>query len=156
MLITLNRCSQKLYHAQLKTLYTGTVPVVHPPELANWLNTNDSVFLLDIRSAKEYQVSQIAGACFMDYKKFSLANLPVMPQNAKVVVYCTVGVRSERVGEQIKAAGYKKVYNLYGGIINWKNMGYPVVDTIGNQSDKVHTYNRYWGTWLLKGIKVYD
>jgi 3-mercaptopyruvate sulfurtransferase SseA len=70
-------------------------------------------------------------------------------------VYCSVGYRSEKVSEQLRQAGYQTVYNLYGGIFEWKNQGHPVVNAEGEPTERVHAYNRSWGVWLKKGDKVY-
>tara|TARA_B100000768_G_C11171243_1_gene328804 strand:+ start:178 stop:360 length:183 start_codon:yes stop_codon:yes gene_type:complete len=40
-----------------------------------------------------------------------------------IIVYCTIGYRSEKISEELKLKGYKYVYNLYGGIIQWVNKG---------------------------------
>ena len=73
-----------------------------------------------------------------------------------IVVYCSVGYRSEKVGERLKKAGFKKVLNLYGGIFDWVNKGFPVYDNSGNQTKKVHAYDKSWGKWLTKGEKIYE
>ena len=59
------------------------------------------------------------------------------------------------VGEKLMAKGYKNVKNLYGGIFQWKNEGYEVVNEKSMETDSVHTYNRRWSKWLTNGIKVY-
>ena len=45
---------------------------------------------------------------------------------------------------------------LYGGIFEWKNNDYPIIDSEGKETENVHTYSRFWSKWLKKGIKVYD
>jgi 3-mercaptopyruvate sulfurtransferase SseA len=60
------------------------------------------------------------------------------------------------VAEKLTAANYKRVANLYGGIFEWVNQGYPVVDNSGKETGRIHAYNRTWGVWLNRGRKVYD
>jgi len=72
------------------------------------------------------------------------------------VVYCSIGVRSEDIGEKLMDAGYNNVTNLYGGIFEWKNKGNQVYDTLGNETERVHAFNKHWGKLLSKGEKVYD
>jgi predicted sulfurtransferase len=74
---------------------------------------------------------------------------------ASVVVYCSVGYRSERVGEHLLAMGFKDVKNLYGGIFEWVNNGQAIVDRNGKFTNQVHTYNKSWSKWLEKGIKIF-
>ena len=76
-------------------------------------------------------------------------------KDQEVIVYCSVGYRSERIGEKLQKAGYTNVKNLYGGIFSWKNEGNEVVRDADIPTDSVHTYNKSWGKWLLKGIEVY-
>ncbi len=76
-------------------------------------------------------------------------------KDSPIIVYCSVGYRSERVGEKLKSAGFKNVKNLYGGIFQWVNEGHPVVNKKDHWTDSVHTYNKNWSQWLTKGIKVY-
>ena len=152
---SLTGCGQKTFDQQLALLYRETVPLVQPAELAEELK-QQPVFLLDIRSAAEYAVSHLPGAALVDYTTFTLQDVSTIPKDAAVVVYCAVGVRSERVGEQLQRAGFTNVRNLYGGILQWKNAGLPVVGAQNIPTERVHTYNRYWGVWLTNGVKVYD
>ena len=72
------------------------------------------------------------------------------------MVYCSIGIRSEDISEKLKKAGYTNVYNLYGGIFEWKNRNYPVVNPENEVTEKVHAYSKQWGQWLHKGKKVYS
>ena len=114
--------------------------------------------LLDAREQKEFEVSHLKNAICVGYDKFKLketiAKLPE-DKNAKIVVYCSLGIRSETVAYKLIKAGYTNVYNLYGGIFEWKNANFQVVDTLGNTTEKVHTFNKDWSKWLKKGKKVY-
>ena len=71
-------------------------------------------------------------------------------------MYCSLGVRSEDIGEQLKKAGYTNVFNLYGGIFEWKNKGFSVYNNDETLTENVHVCNAYWSQWLLKGNKIYD
>jgi hypothetical protein len=82
--------------------------------------------------------------------------LAVAPDKSiPLVVYCSVGVLSEDIGEKLEALGYTNVKNLYGGIFEWKNKGYPVIDNNGKDTRKVHAYNKRWGQLLTNAEKVY-
>ena len=73
-----------------------------------------------------------------------------------IIVYCSVGYRSEKVGEKLKKAKFNKVMNLQGGIFDWKNKGFPVYDNEEAATEKIHVYSESWGRWLVKGEKVYE
>jgi rhodanese-related sulfurtransferase len=132
------------------------VPYMSVETLA--LPKTDAV-LLDAREQKEFDVSHIENAICVGYDNFklkeTLAKLP-KDKNAKIVVYCSLGIRSETVAYKLIEAGYTNVYNLYGGIFEWKNANFKVLDTLGNSTEKVHTFNKDWSKWLKKGKKVYE
>ncbi|MHA7056390.1 rhodanese-like domain-containing protein [Aquimarina sp. M1] len=117
---------------------------------------NEAV-LLDAREILEYQTSHIDRAIFVGYNHFNTDMMSSMkiPKESKIVVYCSLGIRSEDVAEKLKEAGYYNIYNLYGGIFEWKNEGYKVVDSKGRETDNIHTFSRQWGKWLHKGKKVH-
>ena len=153
LLFSLLISGQDGYKAMLKTLYEGTVPVINTAEFKT-LN-NDPV-ILDTRSKKEYDVSHLDNARYINYDNFNLSEVSDIPKDKTIVVYCSVGYRSEKVGEKLLKAGYKNVHNLYGGIFQWVNEGRSVVNNHGVKTDSVHTYNKEWSVWLHKGVKVYE
>jgi rhodanese-related sulfurtransferase len=141
------------YNTMLKTLLKHTVPVISVDSLKA---CQQNVTLLDAREPAEFAVSHIANALPVGYNQFSLDLVKTLDKGAPVVVYCSVGYRSERVAEKLKAAGFTDVRNLYGGIFEWKNQRQPVVDTNGDTTQRVHAYNKIWGVWLKNAQKVYN
>jgi rhodanese-related sulfurtransferase len=140
---------------KLKSLYKNTVPRIRTEDLIKKINEGNKIILIDTRSPKEFQVSHLPHAQFLDYEKFNYKNPLPIDKNATIVVYCSVGYRSERIGEELLAMGYKNITNLYGGIFDWVNKGQPVVNKSEMATDSVHTYNKEWSRWLNKGVKVY-
>lgn len=108
----------------------------------------EQVYLLDTRELDEYQVSHIEGATHLGYDEPDYSKLNNIPKEAEVVLYCSIGYRSEKIAEVLKERGYQNVYNLYGSIFEWVNQGYPVVDESGQKTDTIHTYNRRWSQWV--------
>lgn len=145
-------CGQKAFEKELERLYEKTVPLVKSEEISSEI---EGYYILDIRSREEYEVSHLPNSRMLDYDTFSPDQVIDIPKDAKVLVYCSVGYRSERAGEKLLQAGYTKVQNLYGGIFDWKNKGNEVVNPLNAVTDSVHTYNRLWSRWLQNGIKVY-
>lgn len=101
-------------------------------------------------------MSHIPNAIFVDYDNFSGEAVQGYDKEAPVIVYCSVGYRSEKIGEKLEELGFSNVRNLYGGIFDWKNKGHEVVNSAGLETDSVHTYNENWSQWLKKGVKVYE
>jgi rhodanese-related sulfurtransferase len=143
------------YGLMLKTLYKNSVPFIHSEELAAKIAEGTSLVLLDTRSEKEFRVSHLRGARLVSYDHFSAASVADLPKETEMVVYCSVGYRSERIGEKLQELGFTNVRNLYGGIFEWANQGRPVYDG-PKITGKVHAYSRTWGVWLKNAEKVYD
>ncbi len=147
--------AQKNLSGLLKEMNKESIPYIYVDSLSK---INDTIILLDAREKKEYKISHLKGAMFVGYNKFNLKktikNLP--NKDAKIVVYCSLGVRSEDVAEKLKKAGYTNVLNLYGGIFEWKNHDFKVYNTKEKETEKVHAFDKNWGVWLKKGKKVYN
>ncbi len=139
------------FRLMLKTLLQHSVP-----EIGVQATARDSAafVFLDAREPSEFEVSHLQGAIPVGYDHFDLKKLPALDKKCRIVVYCSVGYRSEKVAEKLIAAGYKNVSNLYGGIFEWVNQGLPVFNQSG-KTKRVHAYDRTWGVWLEKGEKVY-
>ncbi len=115
----------------------------------------DEVILLDAREWNEFEVSHIEGAAFVGFKNLDLDPVKKLPKDKPIVVYCSVGYRSEKVTEKLNALGYTNVSNFVGGIFDWKNKGNEVVDPNGT-TEKVHGFNKNWSKWLENAHIVVD
>jgi len=153
LFVSLATMAQSPLDARLDTLLSHTVPVIHQDELAQMLGHKE-IALLDIRTKAEYNVSHVKGAEFVDYDSFTPEMVAGLDKNKQVVVYCSVGYRSEKIGEKLQELGFTKVKNLYGGIFEWKNNAHTVVNNQNMPTDSVHTFNADWGAHLKKGVKV--
>jgi rhodanese-related sulfurtransferase len=142
------------FEKKIEGLIDHSVPVISCERLEQKMNT-PNLYLLDAREKKEYETSHLKDAVWVGYNTFTAKNLAAVPKDGIVVVYCSVGYRSEKIGEQLKKLGYARVYNLYGGIFEWTNRTYPIVDQKNKRTSKVHAYDQDWGRWLNKGEKVY-
>ena len=136
----------------LSGMLRHSVPEVSVQQVVSHLK---STILLDAREPIEFSVSHINGALSVGYEHFDLNKWLYLPKNSPIVVYCSVGYRSEKISEHLLAAGFINVSNLYGGIFEWVNEGLLVVDASG-VTNRVHAYNAAWGIWLNKGEKVYE
>ncbi len=133
---------------------TQSIPYIYVDELKS---IQDSIILFDARERNEFEVSHIKNAKLVGSNHFTIASVTKqkLPKDTKIVVYCSLGVRSEDISEKLKSAGYTNIYNLYGGIFEWKNKDQTVVNSKGKVTEKVHVYSKHWAKWLLKGKKVY-
>ena len=132
----------------------NNVPYISVDSLAT-----SNAILLDAREEKEYNVSHLENAISVGFDHFNISKtIEKLPtnKNAKIVVYCSLGIRSEIVADKLIKEGYTNIYNLYGGIFEWKNTGFQVIDTLGRKTEKIHSFNKDWSKWLTKGEKIYE
>lgn len=155
LIITSTLSAQKKLDKLLQKYNKNNVPYITSDTLASEKN---SPILLDAREEKEFKVSHLENAICVGFDHFNVTEtLEKLPKdkNTKIVVYCSLGIRSEIVAHKLIEKGYTNVYNLYGGIFEWKNHSFQVMDTLGKKTEKVHAFNKDWGKWLKKGEKVY-
>jgi len=138
------------FEAMLDSLLSHTVTEISPLELVSL----DNVIYLDSRAKKEYKVSHINEARWVGFNSFNLNRISDIPKNKKIVVYCSIGYRSEKIAEKLIKAGYTDVSNLYGGIFEWVHQNQPVQNDRGS-TQEVHTFDKNWGQWLQKGTKIF-
>jgi rhodanese-related sulfurtransferase len=140
----------RAYRTMLKTLLKHSVPEISIEKAAQ----DSTAVFLDSREKKEFDVSHISGAIWVGYDDFDLDRVAQLAHNQRVIVYCSVGYRSEKVTEKLRAAGFLDVQNMYGGVFEWVNQGHKVVSEAG-ETEKVHAFDHVWGVWLRKGKRVY-
>lgn len=129
-----------------------TVPYISVEQL----HKNPKDFLiLDTRLKEEYEISHIPGAIWVSEKmNEEVYAFAKAKKDTPIVVYCSVGVRSEDFGEQLLQDGFTNVKNLYGSIFAWKDAGYIVQNKNNQATDSVHTYDKNWAKYLKTGIKI--
>ncbi len=148
--ISLQACAQNTdIDLEVKKLYRNSVPVVRNAQVST------RATVLDTREREEFNVSHLPRARWVGYDDFDLKRVANIPKTDTIIVYCSIGYRSERIGEKLKKAGYINVYNLYGGIFQWKNADGIVVTSTNDTTQRVHCYDKSWGRFLKKGEKVY-
>jgi len=142
-----------MYDLVLNNLISETVPTITVDKLKEL--DSDEILILDAREKQEYRVSRIPNAVHIGHKNFDMGEIESFSRDRTIVVYCSVGVRSEQIGEKLQDAGFTNVKNLYGGIFEWVNRGEDVFNEEGVTQD-IHAFSSFWGIWLNRGNKVYE
>ena len=137
-------CNNVDFDKKVASWLSFTVPTVNPEKVKQMPNA----LILDAREREEYAVSHLPNAVFIGYKNFEKDALLNVPKDKPIVVYCSIGYRSEKIGEKLQKLGFTKVYNLYGSIFEWINEDNQVVDSQGVVTKKVHKFNKNWGKWV--------
>ena len=146
------RVSSSAFNSMLQILLSHSVKEISV-ETAS-LQRQDYVFL-DTRARNEYDVSHIDGASWVGYDDFLISSLDTLDKNSPIIVYCSVGYRSEKIAEKLSENGFSNVQNLYGGIFEWVNQKLPIVDSDQLSTFRIHAYDESWAIWLKHGEKVY-
>ncbi len=149
--------AQKTIDELLNQYNTRSIPYISAEEL-RMHQLNDKVVILDTREPAEFKISHLAGAKLIGFNYFSMDKISeeITNKETPIVVYCSLGIRSEEIGEKLKQAGFTNIKNLYGGIFEWKNKEFPIVNNTETKTDSLHTFSKAWSKWLYKGIKVYN
>jgi adenylyltransferase/sulfurtransferase len=102
------------------------VPEIEARELKRWLDRGDDVFILDVREPHEYQICRIEGSTLIP-----LGDLPrrahELDSARTIVAHCRLGQRSAQAVDFLRQAGFRKVWNMKGGIIAWSDQVDPSV-----------------------------
>ena len=95
-----------------------------PKILKHWLDEREDFVLLDARNQFEIEVGSFKNsvslgiAHFRDFEA-SLKTVPDEWKDRPVVAFCTGGIRCEKAALLLQRHGFKKVYQLEGGILNY-------------------------------------
>ncbi|MFZ3201059.1 MAG: molybdopterin-synthase adenylyltransferase MoeB [Candidatus Acidiferrales bacterium] len=95
----------------------SNVPEITPRELKTRLDRGDDIFILDVREPHEYQICNLGG------RLIPLGELSrraaELDSSREIVAHCRSGKRSAEAVEFLRQAGFRKIWNLKGGILAW-------------------------------------
>ncbi len=99
------------------------IPVADATEMIR----SGEVVLVDVRSTDEFSSGHIDGALNIDVNSPGFEEkVDQLDKSKKYVVYCHSGRRSARSAEIMVDHGFVAVYNILGGISEWKSQGYEI------------------------------
>ena len=94
------------------------VPAITVQELKAKIDKGDAFVLVDVREPREITISRLPGSLMIPLGSLP-ANVNKLSTADDIVVHCRTGVRSAKAVEFLMAAGFRKVWNLTGGIDRW-------------------------------------
>ena len=98
---------------------SSEIPEMTPKELKARLDRGDDLFILDVREPHEYQICNLQGHLI------PLGDLPKriseLDSSREIVAHCRSGKRSADAVQFLSKAGFRKVWNLKGGILAWSD-----------------------------------
>lgn len=101
-----------------------TAPYVSPEQLTVWLEERPDLVLLDTRNTFEVELGSFENAINLEIKKFrdfpdAVKKLPEELKKLPIVTFCTGGIRCEKAATYLLKVGFKEIYQLEGGILNY-------------------------------------
>jgi rhodanese-related sulfurtransferase len=95
-------------------------------ELISKNKKGDDLVIIDVSTPREYEDLHLEGAINMNLlSRFFNTRLGVLDKSKTYVIYCRVGVRSKISKKLMHQLGFRKVYNIVGGTLLWKEEGLP-------------------------------
>ncbi len=95
------------------------IPEITPRELKTRLDRGDELYILDVREPHEYQI------CNIDGNLIPLGELArrvhELDSSIEIVAHCRSGKRSAEAVDFLLKAGFRKIWNLKGGILAWSD-----------------------------------
>lgn len=131
-------------YADLVAEARGRVREIMPWDLAERLQQNPDILLLDVREPAEFQTMHIPGSinvprgilessCDWDYED----TIPELAagHGREIVVICRSGNRSVLAADVMQQMGFSNVVSLRTGVRGWHDDDQPLVDAEGNTVD---------------------
>ena len=88
-----------------------------------------SFILLDIRTADEFNSGHIEGAINLDYyDEVFRDDLDNLDKERTYLIYCRTANRTGKTMPVMQDLRFDEVYNMAGGITEWKSQGFPTVE----------------------------
>jgi rhodanese-related sulfurtransferase len=87
---------------------------------------NSNLVILDVRTQEEFADEHIENAVNLDYYSQTFRDdLNKLDKNKTYVIHCRSGGRSTKTLDMMEELGFIEVYNMMGGIVEWKEKGLP-------------------------------
>lgn len=80
----------------------------------------DDYIIIDVRTPMEYNSGHISGAINIDYYSSDIfSQIKSLDRNKTYLIYCRSGHRSAEVSKIMEEEGFKQIYNLKNGLLDW-------------------------------------
>jgi thioredoxin 1 len=123
---------------QVKSQEANNVIKLNPKEFAAKTDSLSNILILDVRTEEEYKNGHLLNAKNLNIKETSFEkNIKELNKNKPVFVYCLSGGRSANAVKILKEEGFKEIYELEGGILNWRAAQLPEIKNEVNTSKEL-------------------
>ena len=99
-------------------------------ETFNLMISKGDGIIIDVRTEQEFILGHIIEATNIDYySEQFIEKLNVVRKDLPIYVYCRSGGRSSSAANKMRELGFKKVYNMLGGITSWEAKGFEMISS---------------------------
>lgn len=111
------------------SLPEDSAPYLSPEKFHQWLAEGKKIIVLDTRNDYEFDIGHFKDSKHLGTKHFAhfekdLEKTPTGWKDTPIVTFCTGGIRCEKAAPLMLKKGFREVYQLDGGILNYfKKMG---------------------------------
>ena len=105
---------------------TPSYVTINVEQARSLIDSNPSLIILDVRTEEEYLEEHLEGAKNIPLDELE-ERLEELDVERGLLVYCRSGGRSAQASEILARNGFSPIYNLEGGIIEWRSAGYPTI-----------------------------
>jgi rhodanese-related sulfurtransferase len=106
---------------------------VEPRELAEWMDRDGELQVIDVREPYEREAGHIASTVHIPLVELT-ARAGEIDRERPVVFYCRVGARSDMAAQAFRASGYNAA-SMRGGLVRWTGEGRPLSPEGGYVAD---------------------
>ncbi|MGB0833307.1 MAG: rhodanese-like domain-containing protein [Psychrobium sp.] len=95
---------------------------------ATMMMNRDDAVVLDVRGDGEYKKGHILGSKLVPLSKFKNNDLASIEKykDTPIIVVCNSGMTSNQACQMLQKLGFNDLYNLQGGITEWRNANLPL------------------------------
>ncbi len=104
----------------------ASFPAITGLELHDRLAAGEDIFVLDVRTNKEWVDGRVEGAVHI-FAGYLPKRMSEVPRDRPVAVMCSSGLRGSLGASLLQNDGFDLMFNVLGGMNGWKNAGLPVV-----------------------------
>lgn len=124
--VLLAGCQSKPLSGETVTFTGGSYKNVTADELHTMLKNKDFVFI-NVHIPFAGNIANTDLSIPYDQIQQNLSQLP-SNKDARIVLYCRSGHMSQIAAEELVTLGYTNIWNLKGGMADWQQAGYKIVD----------------------------
>ncbi|HET8886087.1 MAG TPA: rhodanese-like domain-containing protein [Salinimicrobium sp.] len=96
------------------------VKIISPEEAKTAMAAEEELVLVDVRTPEEFAEGNIEGAKNINiYDADFEAQMQQLDKEKPVYIYCRSGARSAKAANQLQEMGFKEIYDIEGGFLNW-------------------------------------